>query len=63
MKEIIKEVRVGIRDKETNDIVKIYPYMVKGDFEEITNEVLDWYYMQGCENGEKIEHYFVDVLD
>ncbi len=63
LKAIEREVQVGIVDKDTKELIKIYPERVKGDFNEIKEAVMTWYYKQGCENEDKMRNYTVDIID
>lgn len=53
---------IGIRLKETNKIIAIYPEKVKGSDEEIERTVKDWYYQQHCGAEDELLLSFVDVL-
>jgi hypothetical protein len=57
------KVTVGLRDKETGDLIRVYPYDVEGDDREIEEKVKTWYYQQGCREGEMmLSRYYVDSL-
>ena len=53
---------IGIRAKETNKIIAIYPEKVKGSDEEIEQTVKDWYYQQSCSAEDELLLSFVDIL-
>lgn len=53
---------IGIRAKETNKIIAIYPEKVKGSDKEIEKTVRDWYYQQHCSAEDELLLSFVDVL-
>lgn len=53
---------IGIRGKETNKIIAIYPEKVKGTDKEIEKTVRDWYYQQHCSAEDELLLSFVDVL-
>jgi hypothetical protein len=55
-------VTVGLRDKETNKLIAVYPKNVEGDYDTIKSEVKDWYYKQDCGNEDLMRNYFVDTL-
>lgn len=54
--------KIGIRSKETNKIIGIYPEKAQGSDEEIEKIVKDWYYQQGCSAEDELLLSFVDVL-
>ena len=54
--------KVGLRDKETNKLIAVYPHKVEGTDNEIEDRVKFWYYQQSCEAENRIENSFVDVL-
>lgn len=62
MKSFSSQTTVGLREKETHKLVAVYPEPVTGNFNEIEDKVKFWYYQQGCEAGEKVRNYFVDIL-
>ena len=53
---------IGIRAKETNKIIAIYPDKVQGTDEEIEKTVQDWYYQQSCSAEDELLLSYVDVL-
>lgn len=53
---------IGIRAKETNKIIAIYPDKVQGTDEEIEKVVKDWYYQQSCSAEDDLLLSYVDVL-
>lgn len=55
-------ISVGIRDKETDELVAVYPEAVQKVNSDVKKKVLDWYYMQDCSTSENIEKYYVDAL-
>lgn len=63
MRTFDNEVQVGILDTSTKKIIKIYPNKLKGNFDEIKNTVMTWYYSQECGNEDEMRNYFVDVID
>lgn len=54
--------KVGLRDKETNKIVEVYPEKATGSDEEITKTVKDWYYSRSCGAEDRLLSLYVDVL-
>ena len=62
MKEIVSKATVGLRDKNTNDIIAVYPHLVDGLTSDTERKVKDWYYVQGCANEETLRHCYVDIL-
>lgn len=57
------KVSVGLRDKETDKLIAIYPEKLEGSDKEIEDKVKFWYYQQSCDSGEKmLKHYYVDSL-
>lgn len=57
------KIHVGLRDKETGDLIKAYPEAVEGSMQEIKDKVFFWYYQQSCEAETNMRNYIVDVLD
>lgn len=62
MKETVSKAIVGLRVRDTNEIVAVYPEPVDGLTHEVEKKVKDWYYVQGCANGELLRHCYVDIL-
>lgn len=56
------KVYLGIRDKETEKLVAIYPESIDADSVNAEKKVLDWYYKQDCHTSENIENVYVDYL-
>lgn len=54
--------RVGLRDKETEQLIAVYPEKPTGTDDEITKAVMDWYYQKNCEAEEKMRNAYVDSL-
>ena len=55
-------IRLGIKDKETDKLIAIYPQPVENSSNDIKHKVLDWYYKQDCSTSENIENYYVDTI-
>ena len=62
LKKIIEKATVGLRDKETNKIIAVYPDKVEDLSNETQKKVKDWYYVQGCINEDILRHSYVDIL-
>jgi hypothetical protein len=54
--------RVGLRDKETKDLISVYPKTVEGTDEEIENKVKSWYSQKSPGAESRVENYYVDTL-
>jgi hypothetical protein len=54
--------KVGIRDKETRQLLAVYPYKIDGTDKEIEKTVKDWYYKQSCISEEFLLKSYVDEL-
>lgn len=54
--------KIGLRAKESNKIIGVYPEEIKGSDEEIEKAVKDWYYKQSCAAENELLLSFVDVL-
>lgn len=54
--------KIGLRSKETEKIIVVYPYKVEGTDEEIDKVVRDWYYNQHCSAEDELREAYVDVL-
>lgn len=53
---------VGLRSKESNKLISVYPDKLKGSDEEIEKTVKDWHYKQSCEAEDDLASSFVDAL-
>lgn len=53
---------VGLRNKETEKLIAVYPFKAEGSDEEITKKVADWYYMQHCSAEDELRNAYVDIL-
>ena len=40
--------KVGLRDKETQKLIAVYPLQAEGTDDEISETVRDWFYKQSC---------------
>lgn len=54
--------KVGLRRKENNDLIALYPENVKGTDAEIDKTVRDWFYKQECANEDILLKAYVDVI-
>lgn len=54
--------RVGIRNKETNEIMGVYPYKIDNSDKEMENKVKTWFYQQATEAEKHFGNCFVDTL-
>ena len=54
--------RACLRDKETRDLIAVYPYKVTGTDEEIEKQVRYWFYQRDCGAEERMSRYIVDTL-
>ena len=53
---------LGLRDKETQKLIAVYPFKAMGSDAEIDKAVRDWYYKQSCKAEDELLGLFVDVL-
>ena len=54
--------KVGLRDKETKELICVYPNKPEGSDNEIEENVKYWYYQQSCAAEEQLKDLFVDAL-
>lgn len=54
--------KVGIRDKDTRELLAVYPYKIEGADDEIEANVRNWYYKQSCIAEEFLRKSYVDEL-
>ncbi|MCX7745699.1 MAG: hypothetical protein N2645_02250 [Clostridia bacterium] len=62
MKHFEGTVRVGLREKETDKLVAVYPEDVQGNEKEIEEKVKFWYYQQSCSAEDELRNLYVDVV-
>lgn len=55
-------VAIGLRDKETNKAVALFPKKAEGSDAEIKEKVEFWFYQQSCAAEEELKKLYVDVL-
>ncbi len=55
--------RAGIRDKETEELVAVYPYKVNGTDQEIERKVHNWFYERNNDKCIEVANYYVDTLN
>ena len=54
--------KIGLRDKETQKLIAVYPLQAVGTDEEISETVRDWFYKQSCAAEDRLLTAYVDVL-
>jgi len=54
---------VGLREKDTDKIIAVYPEVVNGTDQEINKTVRDWFYKQACANEDILRTAYVDVIE
>lgn len=54
--------KVGLRDKDTKQLIAVYPDKPEGTDAEIEEKVQYWYYQKGCSAEEALKGMFVDAL-
>lgn len=62
MKNFQSAEKVGLRDKNTKELIAVYPNKPVGTDEDIEKQVKDWYYQQSCEAEDQILNAYVDFL-
>ena len=62
MGKLAKAEKVGLRDKETQRLIAVYPLQATGTYEEISETVRDWFYKQSCAAEDRLLTAYVDVL-
>lgn len=55
--------RIGLRDKDTKELIIAYPHITGGTDEQISKKVKDWYYQTSCEAEDQILNSYVDRLN
>jgi hypothetical protein len=54
--------RVGLRNKETGDMIAVFPDRVTGTMHDVQKTVFDWYYRTSCSAEEIMRDCIVDDL-
>jgi len=54
--------KLGLRDKETNKLLAVYPYKAEGTDVKINKIIRDWYYQQSCAAEDQLLTAYVDIL-
>ncbi|SHJ70574.1 hypothetical protein [Parasporobacterium paucivorans] len=54
--------KVGLRNKDTEKLLAVYPHRPEGNDDEIIKKVTDWYYSQNCAAEELMKNSYVDIL-
>lgn len=63
MGRLEKAERVGLRDKQTGELIAVYPEKISGTDNEIEDKVKFWYYQQSCSAENILERSRVDTLN
>ena len=53
---------VGLRDKDTEKLIAVYPFKAEGADNEIAEKVKSWYYKQSCIAEDNLRHAYVDTI-
>ena len=62
MKKYIGEIHLGIRNRDTRELIAVYPHKVDGNEKDVDQKVFDWYYKQNCGAEEILRNSYVDAL-
>lgn len=62
MRQFEGSVYFGLREKDTNKVVAVYPEKLQGSENEIENKVKFWFYQQSCGAEDRLEDCYVDVV-
>lgn len=62
MKKFRGTANVGLRDKDTDKLVVVYPEPVSSDDNNIEDKVRFWFYQQSCNAEHELESYYVDTV-
>jgi hypothetical protein len=54
--------RVGVRERDTGELLRVYPNTVSGPDKEIENCVLQWFAQSNSKAKHPAEDYYVDTL-
>ena len=54
--------KVGLRSKETKELIAVYPKKPEGTDAEIEEKVRYWYYQTSCSAEEALNGMYVDAL-
>lgn len=54
--------KVGLRDRETKELIAVYPEKPEGTDREIEEKVKYWYYQKSCSAEEMLKTMYVDEL-
>lgn len=55
-------INVGIRDRDSNKLIAVYPHPIEGNVREIEDKVRFWFYQQNCSAEDELRNYYVDTL-
>lgn len=53
---------IGLRDKDSKELIAVYPKKPEGTDSQIEEDVKYWYYQKGCEAEEMLAGMYVDGL-
>lgn len=62
MDKFARAEKLGIRDKDTQKVLAVYPYKAEGTDAEINTIIRDWYYQQYCSAEDQLLTAYVDIL-
>lgn len=54
--------KIGLKNKETKELIAVYPKKAEGTDPEIEKNVRDWYYSTSCAAEDILLNAYVDVL-
>lgn len=54
--------RIGLREKDSKELVAVYPKKPEGSDAEIEENVKYWYYQQSCSAENRLKDLYVDSL-
>lgn len=63
MKHFEGTANLGLREKDSNKLVAVYPYPVQGDVTDIQDKVFFWYYQQSCSAENDLDNLYIDQLN
>ncbi|MDR7871080.1 MAG: hypothetical protein RIN55_09490 [Tissierellaceae bacterium] len=62
MKKFKDAKKVGLRSKETGELIAIYPHNIRPTDQETEKAVKDWYYQTSCGAEDELLYSYVDVV-
>lgn len=54
--------KIGLRNKDTKELIAVYPFKPEGTDAEIKKLVTDWYYQSKASAEEELRNAYVDFL-